>query len=181
MFRHVLLIGFAVVLAPPTRLAPCSVIGPLPTPQEVVERATLIVHSRAVGVVSGPPESFFPRPPVRFQVISALKGKLPAVELIIDGTLRAGDDWNTGSVPYRSVRPAGDAGCYAWVYKQGAEYVLLLKPTAFSGGEATSLSPYWAPLSPTNEQVRGASDPWLIWVAEQVKKSARSTPKLSPK
>jgi hypothetical protein len=30
------------------------------------------------------------------------------------------------------------------------------------------LTPYWAALQPVNEQLRGAADPWLLWVREQV-------------
>jgi hypothetical protein len=28
---------------------------------------------------------------------------------------------------------------------------------------------YWSPLSPVNEQLRSAEDPWLLWVRQQVK------------
>jgi hypothetical protein len=30
------------------------------------------------------------------------------------------------------------------------------------------LTPYWAPLLPTNEQLHGPDDPWLAWVRTRV-------------
>lgn len=44
------------------------------------------------------------------------------------------------------------------------EYLLMLKRPAQSQGDGTAagLTPYWAPLSPVNEQLgRGEDDPWL--------------------
>jgi hypothetical protein len=29
-------------------------------------------------------------------------------------------------------------------------------------------TPYWAPLLPVNEQIRGRDDPWLLWVRREI-------------
>jgi hypothetical protein len=29
-------------------------------------------------------------------------------------------------------------------------------------------TPYWAPLQPVNEQIRGESDPWFAWVRNEL-------------
>ena len=78
------------------------------------------------------------------------------------GWMTAQDDFNTASVPYPSVRQAGQRGsCYAEEYRSGGEYLLLLKR------RGDQLTPYWAPLAPTNEQVRGPDDLWITWVQHQ--------------
>jgi hypothetical protein len=71
------------------------------------------------------------------------------------------DDFNPAPVPYPAVRPAGQRGsCFAEEYRRGGEFLLLLKRTA------GHLTPYWAALAPTNEQIRGADDRWVRWVRE---------------
>jgi hypothetical protein len=68
------------------------------------------------------------------------------------------DDFNDRPVPYDWVRSSGTSGsCFAFDYREGAEYLLFLRSI---GGV---LTPYWAPLAPTNEQVTGPEDPWVIW------------------
>ena len=66
--------------------------------------------------------------------------------------------------PYEQIdcmgRVPGCANCFAQSYKDGVEYLLLLK-----GG-----TPYWAPLSPTNEEVSGPNDPWVVWVKRQLER-----------
>ena len=69
--------------------------------------------------------------------------------------------FNSGSVPYQLVRPAGGS-CYALEYQPAGEYLFLFTRS----GE--HLTPYWRPLGPTNEQIRGDDDPWLQWVREQL-------------
>ncbi|MFL5612956.1 MAG: hypothetical protein ACJ796_04770 [Gemmatimonadaceae bacterium] len=67
------------------------------------------------------------------------------------------------------VRSAGQRGsCYASEYRRGGEFLLLLRLTP-SG----YYTPYWALLSPVNEQIRGADDPWLQWVRRQRAASRR--------
>lgn len=46
----------------------------------------------------------------------------------------------------------------------GAEYLFLLNRVDRMDG----LIPYWIALGPTNEQIRGADDPWVRWVREQL-------------
>ena len=70
----------------------------------------------------------------------------------------------SGSVPYGHVRPSGGAGCFAYQYRLGAEYLFLLNRVERIDG----LTPYWIALGPTNEQINGADDPWVRWVREQL-------------
>ena len=99
-------------------------------------------------------------PAVAFRVTEVIAGaeSLPP-ELLFSGHLSDDDDFNPGTVPYATVRPAGQRGsCYAHTYRLEANYLFLLsRPNEH-------LTPYWAPLAPVNEQVRGADDPWVTWV-----------------
>ncbi len=99
---------------------------------------------------------------VRFERLEVIKGtdSLPRFFTVDDAALTDHDDFNPQPVPYRFVRPSGLRGtCYAKAYRQGAEYLLLM--TRQPDG---TLTPYWAPLKPTNEELRGLTDPWLQWV-----------------
>jgi hypothetical protein len=135
-------------------VAACSVRHPV-SPQDLVARADSIYYVRALGYAdSYSPSDRNSVPQVRFSVISRLKGK-PATELVAPGVLVQLDDPNESPFPFDFVRPAGRLGrCFATQYKPGAEYVML-----YRGG-----TPYWSPLAPTNEQVTGASDRWLVWI-----------------
>jgi len=66
--------------------------------------------------------------------------------------------------PYEQIdctgRVPGCGSCFAQRYKDGAHYLLLLKDG----------TPYWAPLSPTNEEVSGPSAPWVEWVRQHLGK-----------
>jgi len=74
------------------------------------------------------------------------------------------DDFNRDSVPYIFVRPEGARGsCFAEVYKRGGQFLLLLRREG-----SNRFTPYWAPLMPVNEQIRGRSDPWLVWVRREI-------------
>jgi hypothetical protein len=96
---------------------------------------------------------------VRFRVLEVLEGELADSVLRIPGRLVEEDDLNPGTVPYTSARNDAQAGsCYAYNYRRGATFLLLLKETR------DGLTPYWAPLAPVNEQVRGPDDPWVFWV-----------------
>lgn len=100
-------------------------------------------------------------PRVRFQTTEVLRGPLTQTELTDEGYLVDEDGFNTLSVPYQLVRPAGGS-CFATSYRQDAEYLFLLER------RGNRLTPYWFPLGPTNEQIRGDDDPWLQWVREQL-------------
>jgi hypothetical protein len=145
----------------------------LPTPQELVARSALIVHARVEGLSETTPSASNQRKAwtqVRFRVLSVLKGKIAEDELVFDGEIERQDDWNERPVPYDFIRRGGRRGnCYAIKYRQGGEYLLLLNRVDPATNEAGGWSPYWTPLGPTNEQVRGASDPWLRWVAQRAK------------
>jgi len=139
---------------------PCTVVGPLPTPETLIQRAALIVHAKADRQDPGLGK-------IRFRVIGVHKGSLSSRELVLDGRLDDADDFNDRPIPYVLVRPGGRYGhCYAHGYRKGAEYLLLLQSDS-----AGVWSPYWAALSPTNEQIRGTVDPWLTWVIEQIKQT----------
>jgi hypothetical protein len=143
-----------------TQAFPCSVVGPLPTPEILIQRAALIVHVKADRQGPGLGK-------IRFRVIGVHKGSLSSRELVLNGRLDDADDFNDRPIPYRFVRPGGRSGnCYAHGYRKGAEYLLLLQSDS-----AGVWSPYWAALSLTNEQIRGTVDPWLTWVVEQIKQT----------
>jgi hypothetical protein len=128
-----------------------------------VREAQVIVRARADSLddgfedqhllVGGPPSS------VHFTVLDVIRGDLPLTQLQLAGVFSGRDDFNPAPVPYQIVRPSGQRGnCYAIEYKPGAAYLLILREVR------GALSPYWAPLAPLNEQVRGAEDSWITWV-----------------
>ena len=150
----------------PTSGYPCSAVR-RPSANELVKDAEAIVLVRAEGLSGvkefGTPTLATTGTQVRFRILEILKGEMPAATIELTGTLTSADDRNDRPVPYDFVRPAGRHGnCYALEYRQSAEYVLLLKR------QAGSLTPHWAPLAPTNEQVFGATDPWLAWIRKAV-------------
>ena len=110
---------------------------------------------------------------VHFTVLEVLRGAPPA-ELTFTGELVDRDDYNERAVPYRMVRPSGQRGsCIAYEYKVGAEYLLILRTAPhviplIAEAEASRLNPYWAPLAPLNEQIRGGGDPWVRWVKSNI-------------
>lgn len=104
---------------------------------------------------------------VKFEVLEVLKGQTPGDALELEGELTAQDDPNDRPVPYNFVRPGGRSGnCYAFYYRQGAEYLLLCR---IRNG---SLTPHWASLGATNEQLFGPDDKWLGWIRQELR-SAR--------
>lgn len=103
-------------------------------------------------------------PNVRFRTTEVLRGPLTQTQLTDEGYFVDEDGFNTLSVPYQLVRRAGGS-CFATSYRQGAEYLFLLKR------REDRLTPYSVPLGPTNEQIRGDDDPWLQWVREQLAES----------
>jgi hypothetical protein len=101
---------------------------------------------------------------VRFEVLEVLKGERIAAPLAFEGELLDRDDPNDRPAPYNFVRPLGRSGnCFAFHYKQGGEYLLLLR------SRNGSLTPYWATLGATNEQLFGSDDKWLTWVRERIR------------
>lgn len=183
----------AVCFAPEAATAevPCTIdMNSAPTPAQLVERAGLIVHVRAGGYCVGEKAKCTELPNsviasgsssnasgpasgssgelgaiglIEFEVIEILKGPTLSVPVRIPGTLVTQNDFSDQAIPYTFVRRGGRSGnCFAFGYRQGAEYLLFLRPGR------DSLTPYWAPLAPINEQVRNAQDPWMAWVRRQL-------------
>jgi hypothetical protein len=132
--------------------------------RQFVDSALAIVRAQAVAAVpvssSSPPG--WPPARIRFEVLEKIRGPdtLRVIELL--GEAVPHDDYNTLDVPYTMVRSAGQRGdCEARSYRLGAEYLLLLQPGGYE-----VLTPHWKPLAPFNEQVRGATDPWVTWVRQ---------------
>ncbi|HEX8117434.1 MAG TPA: hypothetical protein VF521_09185 [Pyrinomonadaceae bacterium] len=127
--------------------------------------ADVIVRATASRYAEAPAEKYkfsgVPGSLVEFKVLETLKGEGVPDILDINGYLDDRDDYNDRPVPYDFVRPGGRAGsCIANSYRKGAEFLLFLK------NRDGKLTPYWAALSPTNEQLRPADDPWLKWVRD---------------
>jgi len=161
---------------------PCTIIvdeaHPRPTPATVVRDADAVVVATAVRTITRADRShgFPPLPPDAFDVDAfwngtmemrvdeTIKGDAGRLALPVTGSLVDTDDFNRGPAPYTSARPGAYAGaCFAYEYRTGASYLLLLKRSR--GG---TLTPYWAALQPVNEQLRDGRDPWLLWAREQV-------------
>jgi hypothetical protein len=179
MIRSLLVLVMIGVAAPAW---PCYV-GPLLSAERLVDAAEVIARARAEGLSSTPGRaSGLSASPtqVRFAILELLKGRLPSITVEFNGSLTDRDDRNDVPVPYNFVRPGGRQGnCVALEYRVGAEYLLLLRRAApaYVGGvvgltaEQNELTPYRAPLSPTNEQLfGGASDPWFVWVSNQLRR-----------
>jgi len=126
--------------------------------RQFVDSASVILRAKALATSTGDTH-------VRFEILEHIRGPDSLSHLELRGVLVARDDFNSGTVPYQIVRPAGQRGdCHAQEYRAGAEYLLLLQP----GVEG--LTPHWKPLAPFNEQLRGPDDPWLIWVREAARR-----------
>jgi hypothetical protein len=172
--RPVLVIMMVAGLAAPA--LPCSVVGPLPSADALVRNAEVIVRARAEGLSATPghPGIMAQSPTqVAFAILDVLKGSLRSTTIEFNGSLTDRDDRNDRPVPYDFIRPGGRAGnCYALAYRAGAEYLLFLRRGQHpSYAQPNDLTPYWAPLSPTNEQLfGGASDAWFVWVSRKLRK-----------
>ena len=134
-------------------------------PYALVKNSDVIVRVRASAVSDAPaPSSILlgATSLVHLGVLEQLKGET-LFSLTVTGTLSDRADMNEKPVPYVAVRRGGlGGGCVAHNYQHGGEYLLLLKKVD------GKLTPYWAPLSPTNEQISGEHDPWVAWVREQL-------------
>lgn len=141
-----------------TPLPPDSVLA-----ARLIADATVIVRARAVGADSSPSSgATVSAARVRFERLEILKAtdSVPLFLMVNPAALIDQDEFNPRPVPYAIVRPSGLRGtCYATTYRRGAEYLLFMSRQADG-----ILTPYWAPLMPTNEQLHGATDPWLLWV-----------------
>lgn len=139
--------------------------------------ADVIVRATAVKYVREPdPKQWttngVPGTQVEFKVEEVLRGKKIPKTLVLRGYLNDEDDFNELPVPYKFVRMNGRSGsCFANTYRKGGEFLLFLEKTA------EGYSPNISALGPTNEQVRGGNDPWVVWVRTELAKSRRSKAK----
>ena len=119
---------------------------------QVIRESEAVVRARVVGAG------------VTLRVLEVLKGSYDRSFVTVPGQIRDYRSDPARRPPYDQIdcvgRVPGCANCFAQSYKDGVEYLLLLK-----GG-----TPYWAPLSPTNEEVSGPNDPWVVWVKRQLER-----------
>jgi len=130
-------------------------------PEELVRTADAVVRVRAIGSLAAADLTAWPPGSVRLEVLEVLSGTVSGRELILPGRIRDYASTRERRVPYDGLdcaRAGGCGGCYAYDYKLGAQYLLLLKRN----------SPYWAALAPTNEEIGGSSDPWVVWVRQRL-------------
>ena len=150
---------------------------PLSRTQKLVAQAQAIVWvtgARAAqpkdmqkASVTWEPADAAPPNAVAFDVREVLKGDSVPRLIIVTGTVSDTNDFDDQSVPYIGVRPEGRKGsCFAYVYKRNGQFLLLL-----ARGQPGRVTPYWAPLQPVNEQITGKSDPWLVWVRNEISAS----------
>jgi hypothetical protein len=134
-------------------------------PRSWVSDADVIVRARVWRLPEAPDATSGVRTAetlVRFGVLEVLKGEVQFT-VSVPGTLTERSDMNDRPVPYAMVRPGRRGGeCVARNYQRNGEYLLLLKKVD------GKLTPYWAALGATNEQVTGANDPWVTWVRKQI-------------
>ena len=175
------LIVFGILLSLENALA-CSVVRTttgIGIPMEVVANAEVILRVTAVGYALDPSDSASirtsssPGSTVRFHVEETVKGAYAQKEIVLAGYLSDRDDWNDRPVPYDFIRPGGRVGsCFANTYRRGGQFLLALKrnvaPNIFTGN--TEMTVNWYALGFVNEQLRSESDPWLLWVRDQVSK-----------
>ena len=151
----------------------CSVTG-IATPAELLRGAEVIVRARAERLSDQPGQGGTwadRRAQVLFTILEVLKGPPMASTIEFNGGLGGRDDPNDHAVPYTFVRPGGRSGnCFALGYRQGGEYLLMLaREPHVAYAQGNRLTPYWAPLAATNEQLFGQDDPWLAWVRKQLR------------
>jgi hypothetical protein len=151
--------------SPPARA--CGAGSKETEPGVLVRNTEIIVRARAVGYGDPtPPDSRIRF--IEFRVEEVLKGDGVPAAFLIRGILTESDDYNDRPAPYDLVRPAGRSGsCWAYHYKQGADFLLFLKrhdPNEEDSQEWGDITPYWASMAATNEQLRPVDDAWLRWV-----------------
>lgn len=149
--------GVLLALGTPFAVAACTAfLRPVET---IIRESEVVVRTDVVGAEPG----YRGEPGhVTLRVLDVLKGPLAGVFITVPGRLA---DYRAPAgrhPPYAEIdcerRAPGCGSCFALTYKASGQYLLLLK-----GG-----TPYWAPLSPTNEEVSGPDDPWVTWVRRQL-------------
>ncbi len=135
--------------------------------------ADLIVRATAEKYVSEPDLTLMttgvPDVQIEFRIDEILKGKERLEAILLNGYLFEKDDYNDQKLPYTFVRKNGRSGsCFANTYKKGGSFLLFLKKTQ------TGYTPNISALGPTNEQLRGTDDAWLLWTRDEVEKREQS-------
>lgn len=152
----------------------CSSASAEINPEVLIKNAEIIVRATATGYAGRPADSSQIRS-IEFRVEEILKGENVPNTFLIGGFLTGEDDFNDGPIPYNGVRPMGRHGsCYARHYKQGAEFLLFLKRHNPSDERSMlwgEITPYWASMAATNEQLSSSADAWLLWVREYLRRS----------
>ena len=145
---------------------PEGYVWPLSNIRAFVTESEVIVRAKAIGIGPAQDLPLFGRAmdkSIEFEILEVLKGDRDHSRLFVPGDSTSNNNFNSGVVPYRIVRSAGQRGnCIATSYKIGGEYLLLLR------SQEGVLNPYWAPLAPLNEQINGRDDAWVNWIREQV-------------
>lgn len=150
----------------PTTTAACTRATEKPTPQALISAADAIVltHVDEGAKATLPGDHAI----VSHKCAFVLKGS-PCTKgsiLEISGYIWDKDELVPGrEIPIRSARPSADGQCVTMGYTANGWYLLMLKR------RKGRLTPYWEALSPTNEQVSGINDPWVVWVTQEVKRN----------
>jgi hypothetical protein len=165
-----ILLTAAFIFASSSAAFGCRRAGPFSFAE--IAGADVIVRATAEKYVREPDLSIMtsgvPDVEVEFKVEEVLEGKDVPKMLILNGYLSDRDDFNDHEIPYKFVRPGGRGGsCFANTYKKGASFLLFLAKTE------KGYTPNISALGPTNEQLRGEDDPWLLWVRKEVKSRAK--------
>lgn len=138
--------------------------------RDIVEQSEAIVRATVLGTTPAPAGSKRPDLPyLAFRVDEVLRGREIPDTLRFSGVLEERDSFRPegeNRIPYLSYyRWRGGGDCGAYTYQTGGQFLLLLGRTHHTG----DFDPYWALLAPTNEQIRGAADPWAGWVRRVIK------------
>lgn len=150
----------------PLRQNPDGYHWPVADVERFVAEADVVVRAVAVAVETDAGNDRYAST-VRFRTVEVLAGANDRGDLVFPGIIVDRSDFNEGSVPYQMVRAAGQRGdCYAREYRIDGEYLFLLRD------DEGSLTPHWAPLAPTNEEIRGEDDLWVAWVRGRLEQSA---------
>jgi hypothetical protein len=165
----------AVLVSPACTFDRDQTISPVEWIRRLVGNAHVIVRARATQQL-GPldrrrREDHVPwglERDVEFKVLEVIAGTNVRPTLRIPGTLSTvmEDLFSPDTVPYLYGTASGGS-CFNWFYKKNGEYLLIL--SRLDG----QLTPYFSPMAPTNEQVRGAHDPWVRWVRDERRRSRR--------
>ena len=168
------IISTFVMLAFPVSANACGAASKETNPRILVHNTEIIIRTTAVGYGDPPPPDSRVRF-IEFRVEEVLKGENVPNTFLIRGILTDKDDFNDRPVPYDYVRPMGRGGsCAAYHYKEGAEFLLFLKrhaPDEEDSRQWGEVTPYWASMAATNEQLHSSDDAWLLWVKNYLRQS----------